>query len=219
MATMPDLEHDAPPSASSPFPPAQIRRSLHLALGGGAVADVLLWRRRKAAVFVVSVATSVWFLFEWSDYNFLPFMVNAILLLVVILFFWAKSALLLNRPLPPLPNLEVSDEMVNKGAERVQVWLNRILDIGHDIAIGRDRKVLLQVIMTLWVVSYIGSLFNFITLVYIGVLLAITIPAVYGKYQDHVDQKLEVVHNVVLKQYGNMLTRVQEQSTKHKKTQ
>lgn len=61
------------------------------------VADVLLWRRRKAAVFVVSVATSVWFLFEWSDYNFLPFMVNAILLLVVILFFWAKSALLLNR--------------------------------------------------------------------------------------------------------------------------
>ncbi|KAG6517489.1 reticulon-like protein B11 [Zingiber officinale] len=219
MAAMPDLEHDAPPSASSPSPPAQIRRSLHLAFCGGAVADVLLWRRRNAAVFVVAVATTVWFLFNWSGYNFLSFMANAVLLLVAILFFWAKSALLLNRPLPPLPNLEVSDEMVNKGAERVQVWLNRILDIGHDIAIGSDRKVLLQVMMTLWIVSYVGSLFNFITLVYIGVLLAITIPAVYDKYQDHVDQKLEVAQNVVLKQYGNMLSRVQEQSTKRKKTQ
>lgn len=58
------------------------------------------------------------------------------------------------RPLPPLPNLEVSDEMVNKGAERVQVWLNRILDIGHDIAIGRDRKVLLQVLIA-WFMLYL----------------------------------------------------------------
>lgn len=61
------------------------------------VADVLLWRRRGAAAFVVSVTTTVWFVFEWAEYNFLSFMVDAVLLLVVVLFFWAKSALLLNR--------------------------------------------------------------------------------------------------------------------------
>lgn len=105
------------------------------------------------------------------------------------------------RPLPPLPNLEVSDVSVEKAADRALVWINRVLAVGHDIAIKRDRKVFIQVclflwdsqflshycisvpnyvcsfflfsslqkvILILWVVSYIGMLFNFLTLIYIG---------------------------------------------------
>ncbi|WOL19094.1 reticulon-like protein B11 [Canna indica] len=207
---------EVPPSASSSL---QIRRSVHRALGGGAVADVLLWRRRNAAILAAAGATTVWFLFELAGYNFLSVLANAVLLLVVILFFWAKSALLLNRPLPPLPNLEVSDEVVSKAADSARVWINRVLAIGHDIAIKRDRKRFLQVILSLWLVSYIGSLFNFLTLLYVGVILAITIPSIYDKYQDHIDEKLGVAHNVVMKQYGTVLSRVQAQTTKEKKIQ
>ena len=107
------------------------------------------------------------------------------------------------RPLPPLPNLEISDEVVGKAADRARVWINRVLAIGHDITIRRDRKVFLQVlllhfircsrlglnvvcltrlydlvipmlyliskvILVLWFIAYIGRLFNFLTLVYIG---------------------------------------------------
>lgn len=61
------------------------------------VADVLLWRQRNAAVLMAVGATTVWFLFERAGYSFLSVFANAILLLVLILFFWAKSALLLNR--------------------------------------------------------------------------------------------------------------------------
>lgn len=61
------------------------------------VADVLLWRRRNAAVLALAGATTVWFLFERAGYNFLSVVANATLLVVIILFFWAKSALLLNR--------------------------------------------------------------------------------------------------------------------------
>ncbi|XP_074577088.1 reticulon-like protein B11 [Curcuma longa] len=223
MAALPDIDgasaHDPLLSDASPSLPARIPRSVHRVLGGGAVADVLLWRRRNAAVLALAGATTVWFLFELAGYNFLSVVANSTLLVVVILFFWAKSALLLNRPLPPLPNLEVSDEVVNKVAERARVWINRVLAIGHDIAIRRDRKVFLQVILSLWVVSYIGNWFNFLTLAYIGVLLAITIPAIYDKYQEHIDQQLGVAHNVVLKQYESILSRGQGGSTKEKKTQ
>ncbi|KAG6531653.1 reticulon-like protein B11 [Zingiber officinale] len=223
MAALPDIDgasaHDPLLSDSSPSLLAQIPRSVHRALGGGPVADVLLWRRRNAAVLALAGATTVWFFFERAGYNFFSVLANSTVLVVVILFFWAKSALLLNRPLPPLPNLEVSDEVVNKVAERARVWINRVLAIGHDIAIQRDRKVFLQVILSMWVVSYIGSLFNFLTLAYIGVLLAITIPAIYDKYQEHVDQKLGVAHNVVLKQYESIFSRGQGRSTNEKKTQ
>ncbi|XP_010928379.1 reticulon-like protein B11 [Elaeis guineensis] len=215
------LSAPAPTAASSASPPSprRSRRSMHRALGGGAVADVLLWRRRNVGILVVTAATAVWFLFERAGYSFLSLMANAFLLLVVILFFWAKSASLLNRPLPPLPNLEVSEEFVGKVADEARVCINRVLAVGHDIAIRRDRKVFLQVTLLLWLVSYIGSLFNFLTLVYIGVLLSITLPALYDNYQDHVDEKLSLAHKLLLKHCDNILRRGTRKPAKEKKIQ
>lgn len=206
-------------SATSPPFPRRSRRSIHRALGGGTVADVLLWRRRNVAILVAVAATAIWFLFERAGYSFLSLMANAFLLVVVILFFWARSAFLLNRPLPPLPNLEVSEEFVGKAADEARAWINSLLAVGHDIAIRRDRKVFLLVTLLLWLVSYIGSLFNFLTLVSTGVLLSLTLPALYDKYQDHVDEKLDIVHKLLLKQYNNILRRETGKPAKEKKTE
>ena len=68
-----------------------------------AVADVLLWKNWCGGVAVLVSATALWYLFERAGYNFLSFVANVILLLVVILFLWAKSARLLNRYLTSLP--------------------------------------------------------------------------------------------------------------------
>ncbi|TVU16507.1 hypothetical protein EJB05_40076 [Eragrostis curvula] len=193
-------------------------RSLHALLGGGAVADVLLWRRRNASVAAVVGATAVWFIFERAGYSFLSVLSNALLLLVAILFFWAKSASLLNRPLPPLPNLEVSDAVVEKTADHAVVWINRLLAVGHDIAIKRDRKVFIQVILILWVISYVGMLFNFLTLIYIGVILSLLIPPLYERYQDHVDEKLGLAHSVLSRHLDTIISRA-GQSNKQKKTE
>ena len=57
------------------------------------------------------------------------------------------SKYLILRPLPPLPNLEVSEEFVGKVADEARVCINRVLAVGHDIAIRRDRKVFLQVFL------------------------------------------------------------------------
>lgn len=61
------------------------------------VADVLLWRKRCGSIFLLVSSTSLWLLFERAGYNPLSFVANVLLLLVIILFFWAKSASLLNR--------------------------------------------------------------------------------------------------------------------------
>ncbi|KAL6844159.1 hypothetical protein ACP4OV_025832 [Aristida adscensionis] len=193
-------------------------RSLHAILGGGAVADVLLWRRRNVSAAAVAGATAVWFVFERAGYSFPSVLANALLLLVAILFFWAKSASLLNRPLPPLPNLEVSDVVVEKAADHALVWINKLLAVGHDIAIKRDRKVFIQVILVLWVISYIGMAFNFLTLIYIGVMFSLLVPPLYEKYQDQVDEKVGLAHSVLSRHLDTVITRA-GQSSKEKKTE
>ncbi|KAL5070379.1 hypothetical protein RYX36_021266 [Vicia faba] len=179
--------------------PKQI--SVHHALGAGIVADVLLWKNWRGGVAVLSSATTLWYLFERAGYNFLSFVANVILLLVVILFLWAKAANLLNRPLPPLPDLEISEETIGKLADELQIWINQALSVAHDIAIERNLLLCLQVVGVLLTISYIGSLFNFLTLIYICVLLSLSLPVLYDKYQDRVDEKIHVVHGVAHPHY------------------
>ncbi|XP_021750796.1 reticulon-like protein B11 isoform X1 [Chenopodium quinoa] len=197
------------------------RISVHQTLGSGYVADVLLWRKRFGSILLLVSSTSLWLLFERAGYNPLTFVANVLLLLVAILFFWAKSASLLNRPLPPVPDLEVSDKSIEQAADVIRVWLNRALAVAHEIAVCGNLRVLLQVLclnwwkivfsvcnlfiishsnsefcvqvaVLLWLISYIGSLCNFVTFVYIGFLLALSVPMLYEKYQRQVDEKMNV---------------------------
>ncbi|OWM64821.1 hypothetical protein CDL15_Pgr028538 [Punica granatum] len=204
-----------------PDPPPR-RVSVHQALGGGFVADLLLWRRWGGGVIVLASATSLWFLFERAGYNLLSFASNVLLLLVVILFLWAKSASLLNRPLPPLPDLEICEESVGKFAELMREAANYVLSFAHDITIGRNLKVFLEVACGLWVLSCIGSLVNFLTLAYIGVLLALSVPYIYERYQDHINPKLCVANRVIQTQcrnIDNVLKKMPLPSNKEKKIQ
>ncbi|KAH7518037.1 reticulon-like protein B11 [Ziziphus jujuba] len=199
------------------------RISVHEALGGGAVADLLLWKKWYGGVVVLISATTFWFLFERAGYNLLSFVANVLLLLVIILFFWAKSASLLNRPLPPLPNLEISEDSVVRVADGLRVLINRALFVARDIAVGKNLKLFLQVAFGLWVASYIGSLFNFLTLVYIGFLLGLSVPVLYDKYQDRIDDKLSIAHRILQTQYRkideSILRKIPLASNKEKKMQ
>ncbi|XP_020592746.1 reticulon-like protein B11 [Phalaenopsis equestris] len=211
-----NLDRSISDSSQSP-PSGRSRRSVHRALGSGAVADVLLWRNPTATASVAGAATVFWILFELAGYSLLSLVANSLLLLVTILFFWGKSASLLNRPLPPLPKLEVSEELVGKVSDEARKWINHALSIARDIAIGRDRTVFFKVILVLWTASYIGGLFSFFTFVYIGVVLSLTIPAVYEKFQDPIDEKFCLAHSLLLKHFDNALSRTLRQSNKEKK--
>ncbi|KAL4318246.1 hypothetical protein GQ457_18G016230 [Hibiscus cannabinus] len=136
-----------------------------------------------------------------ASYSIVSFVANVLLLLVVTLFFWAKSASLLNRSLPPLPNLEISERNAGEIAKEFQVLVNYALLIAHDITLGRNLELFLKVTVVLWFVSYIGSFFNFLTFVYIGIVLSLSVPMLYDKYQYHVDEKLSVTHKIMQAQY------------------
>ncbi|XVF08231.1 hypothetical protein REPUB_Repub06bG0208800 [Reevesia pubescens] len=142
------------------------QRTVHDILGGGLVADVMLWRRGNLTVGILLVTLAAWVVFEKSGYTLLSLVSSVLLLLIVILFLWAKSAAILNRPAPPLPELYLSEEMVNEVGAFIRAHVNDFLSAFQDIALGKDARLFFKVASYLLLISVIGGLTDFLTLGY-----------------------------------------------------
>ncbi|KAJ4720221.1 Reticulon-like protein [Melia azedarach] len=196
--------------------------SVHLFMGGGKAADLLLWKRRRVSFGVIVVATVAWLIFERSGLPFLSVCADVLLLLIVLLFLRANYAAYRNKQLNTLPELELSEEMVNNAAASFRVKMNYLLLMAHDITVGKDFKLFFQVVVCLWLLSAIGSYFSFVTLAYIGTLLSITVPALYSRYEERVDKCCGVIHKKLSQHYKivdeNVISRIPRTLSKDKYT-
>ncbi|KAJ7965128.1 Reticulon-like protein [Quillaja saponaria] len=175
--------------------------SIYQCLGGGKVADILLWKRWYISFGVIVVATAAWFLFEQTGLPFLSICSDVLLILVLMLFLHSNYASLRNKQLKTFPELVVSEEMVNNAAASFRVKINNVLLMAHDITLGKDFRLFFKVVVCLWLLSVIGSFFSFFTLAYIGTIISIIIPALYSKFEDHVDRYFGLIHQQFSKHY------------------
>ncbi|CAN1802853.1 Reticulon-like protein B11, partial [Linum perenne] len=184
-----------------------------------AVADVLLWRRWGRSVKLLVFSTTSWYLFERAGYNLMTFVANVLFSLVVILFLWAKSAALLNRPLPPIPDMEITEENVDKIVLLTQGYVNKVLAIGCDIAVERKLKVFLKVFTRLKLNDDRMFFRLLLMLELIRVLLSLSIPVLYDRFQHQIDEKLLEARRIRDAQLRNLLKKIPVPSKKDKKVQ
>ncbi|XP_059427845.1 reticulon-like protein B12 isoform X2 [Corylus avellana] len=184
-------------------------------------ADVILWKRKNVTVRILLVTLAVWLVFERSGYTLLSLVSSVFLLLAAILFLWAKSAAILNRPAPPLPELHLSEEMVNEAATFIRLRVNTLLSVSHDIALGKDSRLFFKVAAYLWLIYFLGGLTDFITLGYTCFVVILTIPALYDRFEDHIDKcvigaykKLQLLY---VKLDGEYISRLQKWILEQKK--
>ncbi|CAA7389272.1 unnamed protein product [Spirodela intermedia] len=170
------------------------QRSIRQIMGSGKAADLVLWKHRRFSFGVIAVVTAAWLLVERSGLSFLSISSDVLLILIVIQFLRVNVAVLRNRQLQPLPELVLSEEMVNNTASSFRVKVNSMLLIAHDITLGKDFRIFFKVVACLWLLSVVGSLFSFLTLAYIGALVSITVPALYNRYEEGVDRCAGLVH-------------------------
>lgn len=186
------------------------------------VSDVLLWKRWQVSFGVIVVSTVAWFLLEWTDLPFLTICSDVLLLLIVLLFLNSNYAALRNKQPPTLPELVVSEEMVNNVAASFRVKINNVLLIAHDITVGKDFRIFFKVVVCLWLLSVIGSILSFFTLAYIGTLMMFTVPALYRKYGTYADKCFGVIHHQFSKHYKivdeNVLNRLPRNIPKDKES-
>ncbi|CAI9779237.1 unnamed protein product [Fraxinus pennsylvanica] len=93
-----------------------------------------------------------------------------------------------NRPAPPLPHLYISEEITNDAATFIRNHINVLLRVSEDIALGRDSRMFVKVALSLLLISVIGSLTDFLTFIYTGLVTLLTVPALYERYEDHIDR-------------------------------
>ncbi|CAA6654631.1 unnamed protein product [Spirodela intermedia] len=154
------------------------QRSIRQIMGSGKAADLVLWKHRRFSFGVIAVVTAAWLLVERSGLSFLSISSDVLLILI----------------LQPLPELVLSEEMVNNTASSFRVKVNSMLLIAHDITLGKDFRIFFKVVACLWLLSVVGSLFSFLTLAYIGAIVSITVPALYNRYEEGVDRCAGLVH-------------------------
>lgn len=131
---------------------------------------------------------AAWVIFELSGYTLLSLVSNVLLLLLSILFVWAKCAEILNRPSPSIPPFHLSEEAMKEAAALVGSQVNVVLTVFHDIALGKDPKLFHRVAMWLMLISVVGSCMDFLPLAYTSLVLLLTFPVLYETFEDTIDR-------------------------------
>ncbi|CAM8990155.1 unnamed protein product [Rhodiola kirilowii] len=188
------------------------QKPVHHLLGGGKSADVLLWRNKKISASVLSGATAVWILFEWLNYHFLSFVCLALALGMLAQFLWSNASGLLNKSPSHVPRLVLPDELFVNIGKTVGAEANRALTFIQDVACGGTLKQFLSVIGCLVAAAMIGSWCSFLTVLYVGFIAAHTLPVLYEKYDDKVDNFVQKLAGHLQKNYkkldANLLRRI-----------
>ncbi|KAL6880544.1 hypothetical protein ACP4OV_012109 [Aristida adscensionis] len=199
------------------------RRSVHHVLGGGKPADVLLWRNKKISSSVLAVATAVWVFFEWLGYHFLTIACFMLVVGMAVQFAWSSFAAMLNGSPSRVPRVELPEELFANIGAAIGAAVNKALGFLQDVSCGRDLKTFLLVIAGFFAAAIIGSWCNFLTVIYIGFVCAHTLPVLYEKYQDQVDDFLYNILGLLQSQYQKLdkgvLSKVPKGSIKFRKSE
>ncbi|XP_078428212.1 reticulon-like protein B1 [Wolffia australiana] len=175
---------------------------VHSVLGGGKVADIVLWKNKKVTSGVLGVATAIWVLFELLEYHLLTLVSHLLIFILGSLFIWINFSTFINKSPPRIPEIHIPEDLTVDIARSLRVEINHAFSVLRDTASGKDIKKFLAAMAGLWVLSIIGSCFNFLTLFYFAFVLLLTVPIVYNKYEDKIDAFGEKATAEIKKQYA-----------------
>ncbi|XP_027344406.1 reticulon-like protein B8 [Abrus precatorius] len=197
------------------------QKPVHHILGGGKSADVLLWRNKKISASVLTGATVAWVLFEWLNYHFLTLFCFILVLGLLAQFLWSNASGFFNSSPSKVPRVVLPEELFVNIATVIGDKVNMGLRFLQDVACGGNLKRFLIVVVGLWAGAVIGSWCNFLTVIYIGFVAAHTLPVLYEKYEDEVDNFVYKFFGQLQNQYRNLdasvLSRIPKGNFKGKK--
>ncbi|KAK9074517.1 hypothetical protein SSX86_007115 [Deinandra increscens subsp. villosa] len=158
-------------------------RSLHATLGGGQVADILLWRNKSLSAALLLGFTMIWFLFEVVEYNFVSLVCHVTILVMLMVFITYTAARFTDWDLPDFHEITIQESVFR--------WLYRKLNFilirFYEISSGENLIQFFLVIVALWITSVAGNYFSSLNLLFFCVICLGTLPALYEEYEKEVD--------------------------------
>ncbi|XP_013716076.2 LOW QUALITY PROTEIN: reticulon-like protein B14 [Brassica napus] len=161
------------------------RRSLYHNLGGGHFADVMFWKNKKESGTILAVFTLIWFLFEVVEYPFITFICQILLVSIFIFLIWSYigSSQLIHREPPSINDLKISESTWRFLFNKINWFIIKL----YDISSGKDFRLLVLAVVSLWILSVVGNYFSSLTLLYIVFVALETIPMLYELYEEELN--------------------------------
>ncbi|KAE9598869.1 hypothetical protein Lalb_Chr15g0085581 [Lupinus albus] len=178
------------------------KRPLHVVLGSGKFADIILWRDKQISASIMAGFTIIWLLFYKMDYTILSFICDSIILLLSMLFFWTHLSSFIDISPPKVSYFILPERLLANTALSMTHELNQILTTFGVLASGQDMKTFLLVefsillslltyLKTVTIIlgsaSALGNWFTAATLFYIVTMILMIVPAVYERHEDIID--------------------------------
>ncbi|XP_066332048.1 reticulon-like protein B8 isoform X1 [Miscanthus floridulus] len=122
-----------------------------------------------------------------------------------------------------VPRVELPDELFVNIAVAIGAQVNKFLCFLQDVSCERNLKHFVVAIAGLWAAAVIGSWCNFLTVIYIGFVCVHTLPVLYEKYEDQVDDFLYSLLGLLRDQYQKLdqgvLSKIPKGNMKAKKNE
>ncbi|KAL5748857.1 hypothetical protein ACOSP7_025900 [Xanthoceras sorbifolium] len=165
------------------------QRPIHAVLGGGKVADVLLWKNTKVSAALLIGVAVLWFLFEVVEYNFVTLFCHVSMTSMLLVFIWSRVADFFNWNDPKIPEIKLVESTIKEVASTFHAKFDQILSKLINVACGKDHLGhFILAICSLYIVSVIGTYFTFINLLFLVLLSLETLPFLYDRYEKEVDR-------------------------------
>ncbi|XP_065113269.1 reticulon-1b isoform X1 [Paramisgurnus dabryanus] len=102
--------------------------------------------------------------------------------------------------------MSLSHDQMQKYAENVQYYINTTLKELRRLFLVQDLVDSLKFAVLMWLLTYVGALFNGLTLLIMVVVSMFSMPVVYEKYQAQIDQYVDLIRTHV----NSVVAKIQE---------
>ncbi|XP_072533365.1 reticulon-1a isoform X1 [Salminus brasiliensis] len=104
--------------------------------------------------------------------------------------------------------IALSPEQISKYVEKVQLYVNYTLKELRRLFLVQDLVDSIKFAVLMWLLTYVGALFNGLTLLILAVVSMFSMPVVYEKYQTQIDQYVGLVRTQVNSIMGKIREKV-----------
>ncbi|XP_035461305.1 reticulon-4a isoform X9 [Scophthalmus maximus] len=102
----------------------------------------------------------------------------------------------------------LSEDMVHKYSDMALAKLNKSIGDLRRLFLVEDLVDSIKFAVFMWILTYVGALFNGLTLIILGLIAAFSCPIVYEKHQTQIDHYVGLVNNQVKDIVGKIQAKV-----------
>ncbi|XP_030627853.1 reticulon-4b isoform X4 [Chanos chanos] len=105
-------------------------------------------------------------------------------------------------------DLALSEDLVHKYSDLALGRINSSIRELRRLFLVEDLVDSLKFAVFMWILTYVGALFNGLTLLILGLVSAFSLPIIYEKHQTQIDQYIALVNNQIKDIIGKIQAKV-----------